>query len=165
MHHTRLSRIAIEDGFVYGWAFNQGAPRLQVHLYVDGKHVATELTGCALPKSVAMLSGAAPDTSAGFVFALPASVLDGYEHNLHVAVPDEQGEGLHGEVLAFKSAAVRGEVRQQGRLFVGTAWLDTLPRRPAQLVVTGDRGELIHRQALVPAKAAQAQGYPAPFSI
>jgi GT2 family glycosyltransferase len=165
MHHPRLSRIAIEKGFAYGWAFKQGTARLQVDLYVDGKRVATELTGCCLPTAVTIRCGTPPSADAGFVFALPMTVLDGYEHHLHVAVPGEQGESLHGEVFSFKSAIVRGEVRQQGRLFIGAVWMDSLPRRPAQLLVTGDSGELIHRHALSPAKDPHAHGYPASFSI
>jgi GT2 family glycosyltransferase len=161
----RLSHIRTEEGFVYGWAFLQGAPQLHVHLFVDGKHVASELTGVALPDEIAARCGQPPTPNCGFIFALPAAVMDGYEHNLHVGVLDEQGEGLHSEVFSFKSAPVRGEVRQQGRLFVGTVWFDNLPRRPAQLVVSGERGEVIHRQPLMPAPVARAEGYPAQFSV
>src|SRR6185369_12546736 len=164
-HQPRLSEVVIEKGLAYGWAFKQGIRQLHVHLFVDGKHVASEVTGAAFPKEIAARFGGLPAPGCGFVFALPGAALDGFEHNLHVAIPDEEGEGLHGEVFSFKSAPIRGEVRQQGRLFVGTVWLDSLPRRPAQLVVTNHAGAVIHRQPLEPAEVAQAQGYPAPFSI
>ena len=165
MHQPRLSEVVIEKGLAYGWAFKQGAQQLHVHLFVDGKHVASEVTGAALPDEIAARFGDLPGPDCGFVFGLAGSVLDGFEHNLHVAIPDEQGEGLHGEVFSFKSAPVRGEVRQQGRLFVGTVWLDSLPRRPAQLLVTNQAGDEIHRQPLEPDAVAQAKGYPASFSI
>jgi GT2 family glycosyltransferase len=139
--------------------------RTGVHLYVDGRHVATEFTGQVLPPAIAARVGNAPQADAGFAFALPRSVLDGFEHNIHVAVPHEHGESLHGEVFSFKSSPVRGEVRQQARLFVGTVWFDALPRSAARLLVTGEGGVVLHRQELKPAAVPQAQGYPAPFSI
>jgi len=165
MHASRLSPLVFDGQFVYGWAFRDGQPSLPVHLYVDGRHVASEMTGAQLPRSIIRRCEPLPDVRAGFVFAMPGQVLDGFEHRLHVGLPNAPGyEGMHGKTVAFKSGSCRGEVRQQSRQFVGTVWFDKLPARPPELVVEGD-GAVLCRQSLGVSPVAEPQGYPAPFSI
>lgn len=162
----RLSPLAVADGFVWGWAVGRGAPGapVPVHLYADGRHIATEYTGVALPAAVARVCGKPPVGAAGFAFALPASLLDGLPHDIHVALPGSAG-GMHGAVLPFRSGPVGGDVRQQGRQFVGTVWFAQRPPRAARLRVTDTQGRLLHKQPLHASTAPDAQGFPASFAV
>lgn len=165
MHKFRLSPVVVERGFVHGWALVAGTRHATVQLYLDGRPAARELTGAPLPKAVVDRCGKPPRPDAGFAIALPPEALDGFKHNLHVALVLEGEDDIHGQVLSYRSAAVRGEVRQQGRLFVGSAWFDKIPPKPAVLSVSRENGEVIHRQELTPGAVAQAHGFPASFQV
>jgi GT2 family glycosyltransferase len=135
-----------------------------VHLYADGRHVATEHTGMVLPAAVARACGTLPAGAGGFAFALPAWVLDGLPHDIHIALPDAGG-GLHGPVMTWRSGPVGGTVRQQGRQFVGTVWFAGPPARSPSLQVCDAQGRQVHSVRLQVAAMPDAQGYPAPFAV
>ncbi len=161
----RLSALAVADGFVWGWAVGAPDGAGAVHLYADGRHIATEYTGIALPAAAVELCGQPPTGASGFGFALPAALLDGLPHDIHAALPSVASGGMHGPVLVFRSGPVGGLVRQQGRQFVGTVWFAQRPRRTALLRVTGAQGRLLHSQALQVAATPDVQGYPANFAL
>lgn len=161
----RLSPLVVADGFAWGWALGGGAGPVAVHLYADGRHVATEHTGIALPAAVLRGCGRPPAGAAGFAFALPARLLDGLPHDIHVAMPTAESGGLHGPVFAWRSGPVGGTVRQQGRQFVGTVWFATPPARPARLQVSDAQGRRLYSQRLHLAATPDAQGYPAAFAV
>jgi len=164
MRKLRLSPVLLQDRFLFGWAADEGGDKVEVHLWVDGRHVATEFTGAALPPFTHAHCGKPPAPDAGFVFALPPAVLDGFAHDVHVGLPGKHGEGLHGVTQSFKSASARGQVKQQGRQFVGTVWFDAVPRGTPQLDVADDAG-FRHQVALQVSKTAEANGYPASFAV
>ncbi|MGE0332274.1 MAG: glycosyltransferase family 2 protein [Ramlibacter sp.] len=161
----RLSPLVLADGFAWGWALGRGAGPVAVHLYADGRRVATELTGITLPAAVLRGCGRPPAGAAGFAFALPARLLDGLPHDIHVALPSAESGGLHGAVLAWRSGPVGGTVRQQGRQFVGTVWFARPPARPARLQVSDAQGRRLYSLRLQPAATPDAQGYPAAFAV
>ncbi len=164
-----MSQLAFADGFAWGWAQGPIADATEVHLYADGRHVATELAGAVLPERFYSICGTPPQDSLGFVFALPATLLDGFAHDLHVGLPFAQQGGLHGEVQTFCSSAVgqsvRGVVAQQGKQFVGTVWFEKLPRKKAVLQVTDADGNTVHSQPLAVERLADEHGYPAGFTV
>lgn len=164
MSRQFVSPLAIRDGFAYGWARRDGQRQVEVHLWLDGRHVATEYTGASLPAFCHAACGR-PPAGAGFVFALPQATLDGFPHELHAALPAADGESLHGEVQAYERSIVRGEVRQQGRQFLGTVWFKSrAPRRP-QLELRDDAGNIVSRLALAVSSSAGKHGYPAQFAV
>jgi GT2 family glycosyltransferase len=160
-----VSPILIEDGFAYGWATRAGQRRVEVHLWMDGRHVATEFTGLELPGSCERHCGKPTEPGAAFMFALPAEALDGFAHDLHVGLPSSGGESLHGVVQTYEHSAVRGEVRQQGRQFVGTVWFKSRPARQARLEVADSAGRVLLRQALAFSRTPERHGFPAQFAI
>lgn len=160
-----LSPLVVADGFVWGWALAAQPGPVAVRLYADGRHIATEFTGIALPAPVVRGCGAPPSGASGFAFALPARLLDGVPHDIHVALPGADRGGLHGPVLAWRSGSVGGVVRQQGRQFVGTVWFATPPARPARLRVCDAQGRPLHAQRLQVAATPDPQGYPAAFAV
>lgn len=165
MSRQFVSPLAIRDGFAYGWARRDGQRQVEVHLWLDGRHVATEYTGVALPAFSQPACGRPPSDDAGFVFGLPQEALDGFAHDLHAALPAADGESLHGQVQPYEHSTVRGEVRQQGRQFVGTVWFKSrAPRRP-HLDVTDGVGSVVSRLALAVSSAAGKHGYPAQFAV
>lgn len=131
---------------------------------MDGRHVATEYTGADLPLFCRPTCGTPAAPQSGFAFALPAAALDGFPHDLHAALPDPR-ESLHGAVQSYEHGTVRGEVRQQGRQFVGTVWFKARPARDAQLEVADSRGGVLLRQALVVSAAGARHGFPAQFAV
>lgn len=164
MSRQFVSPLAIRDGFAYGWARRDGQRQVEVHLWLDGRHVATEYTGASLPAFCHAACGT-PPAGAGFVFALPQGALDGFPHELHAALPAADGESLHGEVQSYERGTVRGEVRQQGRQFLGTVWFKTrAPRRP-RLELRDDAGNIVSRLALAVSSSAGKHGYPAQFAV
>jgi GT2 family glycosyltransferase len=163
---TRLiSTLCIRDGFAYGWALDPGSPRCEVHLWIDGRQVATEYTGVDLPAWCEAQCGQPPEAQAGFVFALAAAALDGFPHDIHAALPTGRGESLHGEVQTYEHCEVRGEVRQQGRQYVGTVWFKHAPRRVRHLEIAGPSGRVLLRQRLQVAGTPDKHGYPAKFAV
>jgi GT2 family glycosyltransferase len=165
MRKLRLSPVLIQDRFLFGWAASaEGSTSepIEVHLFMDGRPVAVAFTGTSLPAFCSGTCGQAPHPQAGFVFALPPAALDGFPHDIHVGIPTPEG-GLHGVTRSYRSAAVRGEVKQQGRQFVGTVWFDAFPRKP-QLDISG-QGGFARKVPLQVSKTAEANGYPAPYAV
>jgi GT2 family glycosyltransferase len=165
LNSIRLSPLIVADGFAWGWAADSQHRTVTVHLYVDGHQVASECTGVNLPAAVRRQCGKPPALATGFVFALPVSVLDGFPHDLHVAVPIEDNSLQHSAVQTFRSSPVCGEVRQQGRKFTGTVWFDARPSRRKSLLVTGPAGQLLQSIPLQIQRKSDAPGFPAHFSI
>ncbi len=161
----RLSPLALHDGFVWGWAHQSAQLQLQVHLYLDGHLVATEVTGQAFPLSLEKPCGKLAAPGAGFCFALPASVADGYEHQLVVALPDAYGDNVFSPVVTIAGSAIRGVVAQKGRDFVGSVWLQSDAPSIARLQIKNEHGKMLHRCKLQVARVADNIGYPASFSI
>ena len=160
-----VSPLLIHDGFAYGWATRKGQARVEVHLWMDGRHVATEYTGAELPAFCQAHCGKPSAPQAGFAFALPAQALDGFAHDLHVGIPGNPDGSLHGEVQSYEHSPVRGEVRQQGRQFIGTVWFKTRPARPAHLEVTSAQGHVHLRHPLSVSATSEKHGYPAQFAV
>lgn len=165
LNSRRLSPLAVADGFAWGWATVEGHQTVSVHLYVDGRHVATEFTGVALPARFYRQCGKPAAMDAGFSFALPSELFDGFTHDIHVALPTAEEGGLHGAVQSFRSGEVCGEVRQQGRQFVGTVWFANRPLGKPMLRVVDAQEKLVHVQPLTALATAEAHGYPARFAV
>lgn len=165
LNTPRLSPLAVADGFAWGWATDESRQPVPVHLYVDGRHVATEFTGVALPVRFHRLCGKPAAVDAGFAFALPSALFDGFAHDIHVALPTAEHGGLHGAVLSYRSGAVCGEVRQQGRQFVGSVWFSSRPAGKPVLQVVDERGKTVHSQPLAALATVEEHGYPARFTV
>jgi GT2 family glycosyltransferase len=162
--HPTLSKLVLLRGYAWGWAFIPDHATVDVHLYVDGKHVASELTGQTLPKEVVQRCGAPPPRShSGFRFPLPRTVNDGFEHTVQAALPQVYG-GLYGAVVALPAGHARGEVGQRGRQLAGTVWFSK-PSSSTRLRITDYRGKLQHSRLLKPLKTADQNGYPARFAV
>ncbi|MES2606876.1 MAG: glycosyltransferase [Pseudomonadota bacterium] len=161
----KLSTLAIQHGMLWGWASVPDKPLVDVHLYFDGRHVASEFSGQLLPASVQRLIGKPPHTTAGFCFALPAATSDGFEHTLQVALPNVNDDGLYSQMLTLPAGEARGEIRQQWRLLVGTVWFASEAPRQRSLRIADSRGRLLHTKLLKPSVTPEAKGYPATFSI
>lgn len=142
-----------------------GQHPLTVRLFVDGCPVASEFTGVPLSARVLKVCGQPPAAYAGYGFALPVSVLDGFPHNLHVVLPDTRGEDLQGPVQAFRSAPVCGMVEQKGRFFGGSLWFDSYRSDKPELRVADADKKLVHTETLDVLPTLEALGYPARFKI
>lgn len=150
---------------LWGWASVPGKPVVDVHLYFDGRHAASELSGQLLPAGIQQLCSKPPHAAAGFCFALPAAAADGFEHTLQVALPNVNDDGLYSELLTLPAASARGEVRQQWRLLVGTVWFESKTPGKHNLRITDRSGRLLYTKLLKPSVTPEANGYPATFSI
>lgn len=150
---------------LWGWANIPGKGAIWVHLYCDGVHVASELTGQELPAAVARICGKPPVKTAGFCFALPATAADGFEHPVFAALPEVEDGGLYGAVVTLPAADIHGEIRQQARLLVGIVWtqLPTSPLPPLVIADASGRQLMTHR--LPPASQHGPDGYAAAFSV
>jgi GT2 family glycosyltransferase len=166
MNKQYVSPLSIRDGFAYGWATRAGQARVEVHLWMDGRHVATEYTGNELPLFCHRRCGQPSGARAGFVFPLPAAAFDGFTHELHAGLPgNDSNESLHGEVQPYEHGRARGEVRQHGRQFIGTVWFKSRSSGAAQLEVKDARGRLLLRHPLAVSGKPDQHGYPAQFAV
>lgn len=161
----RLSKLAIKNDLVWGWATVPGKPVVDVHLYVDGRHAATEITGIELPATLRRRCGAPPHANAAFCFSLPPSLRDGFEHTLQAALPLANDDGIYSELLRIDGTGIRGHVHQQGRALTGTVWFTSAEMRAGKLVITNDKGQVVYRRVLTPLLGAEPKGYPATFSL
>lgn len=164
----RLSPLHIEDGFAWGWVAmpDRLAQPATVHLYVDGHRRATELTGITLPVGARKACGPPPHQHAGYAFALPASVSDGFAHDLQVLLAHVgQTDDVFGPVTRLPAASVCGEVAQRGSHFTGTVWFRQRPKGKSVLSIADLHGGLQYSPVLDVAKAPGERGYAGQFSV
>ncbi len=161
----QLSKLVVQRGLIWGWAYLPGLASAQVHLYFDGRHVASEVTGLMLPPDIRQLCGTPPLNAAGFCFVLPAAARDGFDHDVQAALPQVDDGGLYGTVFSLVGSAVRGEVRQQGRQLVGTVWFSSPNPRLARLRITNERERLLYSKPLKPQRNVEPNGYPCTFTV
>lgn len=159
-----ISKLVIKRGLVWGWAFLPGHTKADVHLYFDGKHIASEVTGQRLPAAFERLCGSPPFATAGFCFALPTAAHDGFEHSLQAALP-QVDEGLYGVVQTIPGNSIRGEVVQRGRQLAGTIWFSAPRSRAQRLRITSAEGKLLHSQFIKPLVTPESNGFPATFTV
>ncbi len=91
---------AVDDGFVYGWAFDSSRPleRVQVEVLVDGERVASGVAEGYRADLDRLKKG---DGCCAFRFELPYNVLEGAARNLRV-VYRATGEDLFGSTQSLE---------------------------------------------------------------
>ncbi|HTR00859.1 MAG TPA: glycosyltransferase family 2 protein [Candidatus Acidoferrum sp.] len=158
-----ISPLVMHDRRLWGWAVGPGLGFASISLLLDNHQVATELTGQHLPAAVTRVIGKPVHATAGFCFALPAALGDGFAHQLQVVLNDGT-DGLFSPLLTLPAAPIRGEVRQQADQLIGTVWFESRPSKKERLLICDDAGEVASQILLSAVATSEAHGYPAHFT-